>query len=356
MKFSLNGLSTSAITGLLFGLSIIALATNTRTDVVLAAGDQSQRESAAQKPRQSSPDEREPQNQESPIRLGTDLVLLDVTVVDPSNKPVIDLTKDNFLVTEDKALQRIDFFSREKVPISVVFTIDTSGSMRAKLDTVIKACVNLVKETQPGDEMAVVEFKDQPELLEEFTTDPQDVIYTLQGLVASRQTAVLDALYLSADYANKEAKNRRKAVILVTDGIDNDSFYKFGEVVDHLRETDAQVYLIGYISDLDKGGGLFGSNQYEKAEKLLKKLANETGGRAFFPRELSETNAIAVQISTDLRTQYSIGYYPTNSKRDGRFREVKVQVSAGDRRLVARTRNGYTAPREGEQRNRTDKQ
>src|SRR4030095_2798598 len=128
--------------------------------VVLAAGDRSQRESAAQKQRQSNPDEKEPQNQENPIRLGTDLVLLDVTVVDPANKPVMDLTKDNFLVTEDTAPQKIEFFSREKVPISVVFAIDTSGSMRFKLDTVIRACVNLVKETQPGEEMAVVALKD----------------------------------------------------------------------------------------------------------------------------------------------------------------------------------------------------
>ena len=355
MKFRFNVLPVTTITGLLIGLSIIATSINTAAGVIVVTRDQSQKETASQRPRQSNPGEREQQTKDDAIRLGTDLVLLDVTVVDPSSRPVMDLTKDNFVVTEDKALQKIEFFSREKVPISVVFTIDTSGSMRPKLDTVIKACVNLVKETQPGDEMAVVEFKDQPELLEEFTRDAQDVIYTLQGLVASRQTAVLDALYLSADYASKEAKNRRKAVILVTDGLDNNSYYKFSEVVDRLRERDAQVYLIGYISDLDRGGGLFGSTQYEKAEKLLKKLANETGGRAFFPKELGETHAIAEQISTDLRTQYSIGYYPTNSKRDGRFREVKVQINAGDRRLVARTRNGYTAPRESEQRSRTDK-
>lgn len=355
MKFRFNAVPVTTINGLLFGLSIIALFTTTAAGVVVATGDQSLREAAGQRPLQPNLEAREQQSKDDAIRLGTDLVLLDVTVVDPSNRPVMDLTKDNFLVTEDKALQKVEFFSREKVPISVVFTIDTSGSMRAKLDTVIKACVNLVKETQPGDEMAVVEFKDQPELLEEFTMDAQDVVYTLQGLVASRQTAVLDALYLSAEYASKEAKNRRKAVILVTDGLDNNSYYKFGEVVDRLRERDAQVYLIGYISDLDRGGGLFGSTQYEKAEKLLKKLANETGGRAFFPKELGETHAIAEQISTDLRTQYSIGYYPTNPNRDGRFREVKVQVNAGDRRLVARTRNGYTAPREGEQRTKTDK-
>lgn len=285
---------------------------------------------------------------DSPIRLGTDLVLLDVTVLDPSNRPVMDLKWDEFAVTEDKVPQKIEFFSREQVPVSLVYAIDTSGSMRPKLDTVVKASINLAKQSRSGDEMAVIEFKDQPELLEEFTQDVNDVIDTLNSLVASRQTAMLDALYLAADYANKEGKNRRKAVLLVTDGLDNDSFYKFNEVVNHLREIEVQIYLIGFISDLDRDGGLFRKSAKDKAETLLNKLAEETGGKAFYPRELSQVQDIAQQISTDLRTQYSIGYYPSNSKKDGSFRSVKVQVNAGDRRLVARTRNGYTAAKEGD--------
>jgi Ca-activated chloride channel homolog len=302
-----------------------------------------------QKP--SVPREPEPaQKDDDTIKLGRTLVTLDVTVLDPANKPVMDLKQDEFSVTEDKVPQKIEFFSREQVPVSLVFAIDTSGSMRPKLDTVVKASGNIVKEGKRGDEMAVIEFKDQPELLEEFTGDVNDVIDTLNGLVASRQTAMLDALYLAADYANKEGKNRRKAVLVVTDGLDNDSFYKFGEVVNHLREIDVQVYLIGFINDLDKDGGLFKKSPKEKAEGLLNKLAEETGGKAFYPKELSEVHAIAQQISTDLRTQYAIGYYPSNEARDGSFRAVKVLVNSGARRLVARSRNGYTAPRDGEHR------
>lgn len=302
-----------------------------------------------QKPQQPRPEEPS-QKDDDTVRIGTNLVLLDVTVVDPSNKPVMDLKQDEFTVTEDKIPQKIEFFSREQVPVSLVFAIDTSGSMRPKLDTVVKASTNLVKAGRRDDEMAVIEFKDQPELLEEFTGDINDVIDTLNGLVASRQTAMLDALYLAADYANKEGKNRRKAVLVVTDGLDNDSFYKFAEVVNHLREIDVQIYLIGFINDLDKDSGLFKKSQKEKAEGLLNKLAEETGGKAFYPKELSEVHAIAQQISTDLRTQYAIGYYPSNSSKDGTFRAVKVQVNSGTRRLLARSRNGYTAPREGEHR------
>src|SRR5215510_8737031 len=259
------------------------------------------------------------------IVLRSDLVMLDVTVVDPSNKPIMDLKQDNFAVTEDKLPQKIEFFSRDQVAVSLVFTIDTSGSMRPKLDTVVKASINLVKESRPDDEIGVIEFKEQPELLEEFTRDVNDVIDTLNGLVASSKTAMLDALYVACDYASKEGKNRRKAVIVVTDGLDKDSYYKFNEVVDHLHETDVQIYLIGFTSDLDRDSGLFKKSQKDKAETLLAKLAEETGGKAFFPKEISETHAIAQQISTDLRTQYAIGYYPSNTKKDGTFRSVKVQ-------------------------------
>ena len=323
-----------------------------------AADGQQQTKPKLTKPQQANPAEQDPQEKDDPqgtIKIGNTLVVLDVTAIDPSNKPVMDLVQDNFQVFEDKVPQKIDFFSKEQVPVSVVFAIDTSGSMRAKLDTVIKASVNLVKESRAGDELSVIEFKDQPELLQEFTSDTADVIDTLQGLIASRQTAMLDALFLAADYASKEGKNRRKAVILVTDGLDKDSYYKFSEVVDHLRETDVQVYLIGFISDLEGDGGLFKKSPKDKAQGLLNKLAEETGGKAFFPRELSETHQIAQQISTDLRTQYAIGYYPTNTKKDGTFRAVKVQVNAGARRVVARTRNGYNAPREGEQRTSINK-
>jgi Ca-activated chloride channel family protein len=300
-----------------------------------------------QRPGQEKPEPDPQDKDEGGIRLGTDLVILDVTVVDPMNKPVMNLDKQHFSVTEDKVAQSIAFFSQDQVPVSLVFTIDTSGSMRAKLDTVIKATVNLVKASKQGDELAVIEFKEEPELLEEFTTDSADVVDTLQGLVASRQTAMLDALYLAADYATKEGKNRRKAVIVVTDGLDKDSYYKFADVVEHLRETDAQIYLIGFTGDLDKESGLFKKSEKGKAEALLTKLAEETGGVAFYPRELSEVHTVAEQISSHLRTQYSISYYPTNSKKDGTFRSIKVQVADGSRKLIARSRNGRTAPRDG---------
>jgi Ca-activated chloride channel family protein len=336
-------------------ISIGFLAAGFSPGSLIRANQQRPEKPKLQKPQQAHQEQQPQQKDDDTIKLGRTLVLLDVTVVDPSNKPVMDLKQEEFTVTEDKIPQKIEFFSKEQVAVSLVFAIDTSGSMRPKLDTVVKASTNIVKESRRDDEMAVIHFKDEPELLEEFTSDVNDVIDTLNGLVASRQTAMLDALYVAADYANNEGKNRRKAVLVVTDGLDTDSFYKFGEVVNHLKEVDVQVYLIGFINDLDKDSGLFKKSQKEKAEGLLNKLAEETGGKAFYPKELSEVHSIAQQISTDLRTQYGIGYYPSNAAKDGTYRTVKVQVSSGNRRIVARTRNGYTAAREGETRTTNSK-
>jgi Ca-activated chloride channel family protein len=290
-----------------------------------------------------------PDKDEAAIRLGTNLVLLDVTVLDSSNNTaVMDMGRNNFQILEDKSPQSIEFFAKEQVPVSVVLTIDTSGSMRLKLDTVAKAAVNLVKQSRCGDEIAVIEFKGAPELLEEFTADTHAVIDTLESLVAGNSTSMLDAVYVAADYTG-EAKNRRRAMVIVTDGLDRENYYKFDEVVKRVQKRDVQIYLIGFTQDIeDSSGGLFTKSPKGKAEALLTKLAAETGGRAFFPKSLSEVETIAQQISTDLRTQYAIGYYSTNGKRDGSFRSVKVKITTADkRRLVARTRSGYYAPLEG---------
>jgi Ca-activated chloride channel family protein len=328
---------------------IVLVAAWLASDSAVRADGQSQSKNQPQRPHKPGAQDDAGSDDKNPIRIGTDLVMLDVTVLDAAaNKPVLDLKREQFQVFEDKTQQEIRFFGRDQVPVSIVFGIDTSGSMKPKLDTVIKASINLVKEGKKGDEMAVVEFKDTPELLSEFTEDINEITDTLQNLVGSGRTAMLDALYLASDYAHKEARNRRRAVILVTDGLDKNSYYKFDEVVDRLRELDVQIYLIGFTNDLsDEGAWVFKKSDKDKAEGLLNRLAGETGGKAFFPKELAEVHTVAQQISTDLRTQYSIGYYPTNANKDGTFRAIRVQVNGGNRRLVARTRNGYSAPREG---------
>lgn len=287
------------------------------------------------------------QGQGDEVKLGTELVLLDVSVVDRGNRPVFDIPEGRFQVFEDNVPQKIEFFSKDQAPVSLGLAVDTSGSMRSKLDSVVQAVTNLVHANTPKDEAAVIQFKDQVELIEEFTSDNRDVEDALGDLIASGQTSLLDAIMLSADYVQKDGHRRRKALVVVTDGLERGSYYDLDEVVEHMRKLDVRLYLIGFTQDLNDSAGLFKKSQKDKAEALLNKLAEETGGRAFFPRDISELAPITDQIALDLRTVYAIGYYPANTKKDGTFRKVDVRVLAPDMKpdakLTARTRAGYYA-------------
>jgi Ca-activated chloride channel family protein len=199
--------------------------------VVPAAGTPQTRRPAAPGARQ------QPAQGGEEFQLGTDLVVLDVTVVDRANRPVFDLPKERFQVLEDNVPQEITFFSREEAPVSIGLVIDSSGSMRTKLDTVVQAVTNLVRTNKPQDEAAVIGFKDEVELLEEFTTNEADVEDALGDLIAAGQTALLDALRLSADYVQKEGRNRRKALVIITDGVEKGSYYTYDQVAEHLKAT-----------------------------------------------------------------------------------------------------------------------
>jgi len=282
------------------------------------------------------------------IVLEGQLVQLDVDVIDHNNSPVTNLKAEQFTVFEDKISQTIKSLSREEVPVSVGLVIDTSGSMRRKLPQVIDAAVNLVKQSRPHDEYFVVDFKD-PEsinLVEDYTANLNDVIDALKDMIASGGTALFDAITVSSDHARKGGKNRRKALVVITDGVEKDSFYKKDEVLEKLREADVQLYMVGFTADLDKESGLFHRSEKTAAEKLLKDIADDTGGRAFFPTDLNQMKDISDEIARDLRQQYVITYVPTNQKHDGTFRRVVVKVN-DNRSLVARTKTGYYAPKEG---------
>jgi Ca-activated chloride channel family protein len=281
------------------------------------------------------------QEDEGP-QIEAELVLLDVSVIDKANRPVFDLAKERFQVSEDGVTQQIAFFDREETAVSLALVIDTSGTMRSKLETVVQAVTNLVRADKPEDEVAVIQFKDQIELLEEFTTDEREVEDALGDLVAHGQTALLDAVLLSSDYVQKEGRRRRKALLVVTDGLEEGSYYTYDQVAERLRQLDVRLYFIGFTNDLDQTGSIFRKSPKKNAETLLGRLAEESGGRAFFPADVSEVGAISDEIARDLRTVYAIGYYPTNDKRDGTFRKVSVKIP-GDSKYSVRTRTGYYA-------------
>jgi len=305
-------------------------------------------------PTPTPPEEIDP---ESRITINADLVNLHVRVIDRNNRPIDKITQGEFRVYEDGVLQPIEYFTTEEVPISYGLAVDTSGSLRSQLQSVIDAGKTIINANKPGDETFLVRFisSDKIETVQDFT-DKKDLL--IDGLdsfyVEGGQTAIIDAVFLSAEHVSEYRKGndtdrRRRALIVISDGEDRNSFYKQEQLFARLREDDVQIFVIGFINELDKEAGFIRKSPREKAVALLNKLASETGGRAFFPESLSELPQIANEIIRDLRTQYLLAYNPTNKTTDGSFRAIKVTVdqpSTGEKR-IALTRNGRLARREG---------
>lgn len=293
------------------------------------------------------------------IRINADLVQLHVRVIDRNNRPINNVSQGEFHVFEDGVLQPIESFTREEVPISYGLAVDTSGSLRSQLPTVIEAGKSIINSNRPGDETFLVRFisSDKIETVQDFTaskellTDGLDSFYVEGG-----QTAIIDAVFLSAEHVSEYKKGndgdrRRRALIVITDGEDRNSFYKQEQLFARLREDDVQIFVIGFVNELDKEAGFIRKSPREKAINLINKLAEETGGRAFFPDSVAELPQIANEIIRDLRTQYVIAYNPTNKTQDGTYRAIKVSVdqptSSSDKR-IALTRTGRLARKEGQ--------
>ena len=293
---------------------------------------------------------------DSILTINADLVQLHVRVIDRNNRPINNVTEREFHVFEDGVPQPIESFTREEVPISYGLAVDTSGSLRTQLQSVIDAGKTIVNSNKPGDETFLIRFigRDNTELTQDFTSNKDLLIDGLDNLyVEGGQSAVIDAVYLAAEHAteirgNDEKDRRRRALILITDGEDRNSVYNQEQLFSRLREEDVQIFVIGFVNELDKDSGLIRKSPREKAVNLINRLAAETGGRAFFPQSISEMPQIAAEIVRDMRTQYVLAYNPTNKTPDGSYRAIKVTVdqeSSGEKR-IALTRSGRLARKE----------
>lgn len=291
---------------------------------------------------------------DTPFTVDTEVVNLTVRVVDRNNKFVGVLNQSDFKVYEDNVLQPIEFFSKEEVPVNYALVVDNSYSLRTQLEKVIEASKILVNSNRPGDETAYIRFVNSESITIErdFTENKTDLIEKLEEMyVEGGATAVRDAVYLAAEKVEEYEKNKnknerkRRAVILVTDGEDRDSFYQEQQLFAMLREADVQIYTIGFVGELSKEGSFIRKSDQSRAVSLLTRLAEETGGKAYFPVSVTELPNIARDIAGELRTQYSIGYAPTNDKRDGTFRAIKVVIADGPKKekRIAVTRTGRTA-------------
>jgi Ca-activated chloride channel family protein len=288
------------------------------------------------------------------VKIDTSLVNLHVRVVDRNNRPINDVSTEEFRVFENGVQQQIQFVNREEVPITYGLVVDNSGSLRNQIGQVVEAAKTIVSSNKPGDEAFVVRFiaSDEIKILQDFTADKQMLGDALDDMfIEGGQTAVIDAVYLAAEHAAERRKDdpvedkRRRALILVTDGEDRNSFYKQEQLFEAMKEQDVQIFVIGFVNELEKERGFISKSKRDKAVSLLDKIAKETGGRSFYPTSLSELPGIAEQITKDMRTQYIISFKPTASGRPGEFRPVRVAVSdgRGGEKRIAVTRAGYTA-------------
>ncbi|MFN2512750.1 MAG: VWA domain-containing protein [Pyrinomonadaceae bacterium] len=291
------------------------------------------------------------------IIVDTELVTLNVRVIDRNNRPIDNVKESDFHVFEDGVEQPLAFFTREEVPVSYGLAVDNSGSLRSQLQSVIDAGKTIINSNKPGDETFLVRFisSDKIETMQDFTANMELLLEALDNMYTEGgQTAVIDAVFLSAERVAEYKKGddndrRRRALIVVTDGEDRVSFYKQEQLFARLREADVQIYVIGFVNELERDGGFIRKSSRDKAVNLLNKLASETGGRAFFPQSISELPQIANEIVRDLRTQYVVAYNPTNKARDGSYRAIRVAVadSSGRDKRIALTRGGRIAPKGG---------
>ena len=270
------------------------------------------------------------------FRVGVDTVFLSVSVSDPLDRFVTGLDRDAFRVYEDKVEQRITLFTTEQAPISVGILFDRSASMKdnSNIQAARAALARFMESANPEDEFFLETFNQEPKVVTDWTHESTAVAAQVAIKEPRGQTALYDAVYLGLEKM-KEARNDRKALILITDGEDNSSRYSPSEVKELARESGIQIYAVGEQ-------GLLGYGQFD-----IEEIVQMTGGRAFFPSSFNDLDYYIDLIHEELRNQYILGYIPVNKARDGKWRKIEVKLDApeGLPKLIVRTREGYYAPK-----------
>jgi Ca-activated chloride channel family protein len=276
------------------------------------------------------------------IRVDSNLVLIPVTVTDPMNRFVTGLDKENFKVFEDKKEQPISQFSSEDAPLSVGVVFDCSGSMGHKLEKSRLAVAQFFKTANPEDEFFLVQFSDAAELVQPFTPNLEEVQNHLTFTQSKGRTALLDAIYLAL-HEMKKGKNPRKALLVISDGGDNNSRYTEAEIKNLVKEADVQIYAIGIYEAMAARGR---TPEEAAGQGLLTEIAEQTGGRQYPVDNLNELPDIAAKIGVELRNQYVLGYSPLNQQHDGKYRRVVVKLiqPRGLPTLRPFWKQGYYAP------------
>ena len=266
------------------------------------------------------------------------LVVLHVTVTDRHGKPARNLPESAFHVYEDGVPQRVTLFRHEDAPVAVGLVVDNSGSMKRKLPEVVAAADEFARSSNPDDRMFVVNFNEHVSLGlpagEDFVSSPEQLKAAMLRIHAKGETALYDAVLVALDHVRKSSL-QKKVLIVLSDGGDNASTHGFPEVLTAIQRSDVLVYTVGLFDVYDE----------DQNPDVLKQMAKESGGQAFFPKEIAQVTSVLQDVSRDIRSQYTLAYAPTNENRDGTYRIISVKL--GDR-WIARTREGYLAPGPGE--------
>jgi VWFA-related protein len=262
-------------------------------------------------------------------------VTLHATVVDERMRPVTTLDRAAFQVFEDGRPQRITSFGREDTPVALAIVIDNSGSMREKRAQVNAAALNLVRASNPQDQVCIVNFNNEYYLDQDYTGNVELLRDALERIESRGGTALYDAVVATSDHLIKSAKLQKKIILVVTDGEDTASRDTLERAVRSIAvDGGPTVYTIG----------LLGHEREKKARRALRIMAEQTGGVSFFPADVNEVEAISQQIAHDIRNQYTLGYRPSTPMTEGGYRQVRVDAEArGYRKLSVRTRSGYYA-------------
>lgn len=270
------------------------------------------------------------------FRKDVDEVLLHASVIDDKQHIVTTLEQSAFTVFEDGKPQNIIAFHHEDIPVSIGILIDNSGSMREKRNKVNQAALNLVRSSNPKDEVFIVNFNDEYYLDQDFTSDLLKLKEALEKIDARGGTALYDAVVASAEHLKRNARLEKKVLLIVTDGEDNASNETLEQAVKQLQEENGpSVYAIGILGD---------EEHPKRAKRALDIIAQRTGGIAFFPKTLDEVDEISRTVARDIRNQYTIGYKPTNPRGNGGFRQIRVDAkSKGHGKMMVRTKSGYYA-------------
>ncbi len=283
-----------------------------------------------------------PGSQQPAFRTTIDVVSLSVTVVDGDARYLTDIEESEFSVFEDGVKQDIIFFTRRPQPIALSLLLDSSASMEDKLATLQEAATNFVRRLKPNDLAQVIDFDSRVSIRQSFTSTQSDLEAAIRQGASGGSTSLHNAIYISLKelgkiHAQNEDDVRRQALIVFSDGEDTSSLVSFDEVLDLAKRSETSIYTIALRGNETNTRG------FREAEFIMRQLAQETGGRAFFPRRIQDLDGVYSQIADELASQYTVGYTSKNPRNDGAFRRIVVQIARPN--ATPRTKRGYYAPR-----------